>query len=149
MGRRDAVVGNDPDGVHHRDERDPVRGECGLHRAVVGAGAGQRPRVDATGLDPGGHEALGRFGLQCRLLLGEQVDLGRRLAPRPPLQIVRVAALEVGVQRRLPAAEGGHRHGEAAEASLEQVVASQLLGHAGDHATPTPVTLATAIFSLS
>ena len=95
-------------------------GELGGHGVLVGVEADQRQRVDSPGLDPGGHERLGRQRQQRRPLLGEQLGLGRRLAPEPPRQVLAAAPLEVGVERLQPAVHRRDRHEEAAAGEADQ-----------------------------
>ena len=121
VARHDAVADDDPDGVHRADDRDPVVGELGGHRVLVGVEADQRQRVDATAARPG-RPRTPRTAAAAGPAAPRRA--GRPWSPACPRAAARRSsrqpALEVGVERLQAAVDDGDRHQEVAAGVADQ-----------------------------
>ena len=127
MRRHHAVADDDPDPLDRPDHRQRVVGERGGDRVVVGVEADQRQRVGRGLPTRAGLERLGRQRQQRRPLLGEQLGLGRRLAPHRALQVGPAGLLQLGVERLQVASTRGTRHQEVPAGEADQVLDVALL----------------------
>jgi len=150
--RHAPAPGGDADRVDGPDGGDRPVGELRRHGVVVGVEADQRQRVGRGLLDPRRLEPLGRQGQHRRSLLGQQLGLGRRLAPQPSGEVGAAVGREPGVEPLQAAVQGRDGHQEVAagvaherldvpllvrpahqaEVGLEEVVADEAEEGAGE-----------------